>query len=282
MNCGLFFCFLLGHFISDFILQSDSIVERRYSKDKKVRREANIAHVVRYFTVTFILTLYYISIWTVLSVAVLSAVHFLADSWKTGYGAREPISRYRMKPFFLDQFVHFISILAASIFISFTLPKTTVMAAVARYIVKFVNSSAAGVTYTDRVILSALLFVLGVWGMGCFIHLFFDKRKYKNIDSNLLKKMEQANEKDSQKLGTEAGGFIIGILERIFIICAIVVGINEVIGFVLATKSIARLKKFDDDKFVEDFIIGSFISFISAIVIGVIIKALKVYFVIGS
>lgn len=49
-----------------------------------------------------------------------------------------------------------------------------------------------------------------------------------------------------------------------------------VIGFILTVKSVARLKKFDDDRFVEIFIIGSFISFISAIIIGYIIKSLNV------
>jgi len=36
------------------------------------------------------------------------------------------------------------------------------------------------------------------------------------------------------------------------------------------------MKKFDDDKFVEIFIIGSFSSFIPAIIIGYIIKALTI------
>lgn len=73
---------------------------------------------------------------------------------------------------------------------------------------------------------------------------------------------------------------IIGILERLFIICAIVLGIAQntqmvqIIGFVLATKSVARFKEFDDRDFVEYFIIGSFISFTSAILIGVAIRAL--------
>lgn len=281
LNSGLLICLLLGHFVSDFIFQSDSIVESRYNKDKKIRRKANLSHTTRYFFITNILSLYYLSLQTAIGIMILAVLHFLIDSLKTEYGIRKPISKYRLAPFFIDQLSHFITILAVSIYLSTVLPNVRLLSSIVNYIIYFISTYTKNFTYADKVLLSILLFVIGVWGIGYFIRLFFYKRKYKKINSKLLGKTIEENSVEFPKSGTEDGGFIIGILERIFIICAIVIGLNEVVGFALATKSIARFKKFDDDKFVEDFIIGSFISFISAIVIGILIKALKIYYVIG-
>lgn len=281
MNCGLFFCLLLGHFISDFILQSGAITDKGFDSSKKARKEANLAHATVYFFISIIISLYYFSGWLIICIAVLSLLHFLIDSLKSYISIKIPISRYRLTPFFLDQFLHLLSILAASIFVSFKLPVVSSIHTTFQYIAGYINSCAAGITYSDKVMLSILLFVIGVWGVGYFIRLFFNKRKHKNSENILLEKYEKVNDLGSRQSGTEAGGLIIGMLERAFIICSIVIGINGVIGFVLATKSIARLKKFDNDRFVEDFIIGSLMSFLCAIIIGAFIKALKIYYVIG-
>lgn len=277
MNCGLLFCFLLSHLISDFVLQSNSIVEQRYSSSKKTRKRANLKHAARYFVISFILTSYYLSVWTVLGTIALAILHFFIDKCKTDYTAGKPAGRYELVPFLLDQFAHLVSIAAVTVFVSYILPEKLCLESIFQHITAFAHKCTEGISYADKVVLSALLFVLGVWGVGTFIRLFFNRRKYRNGEGNLL---EKPDDNGSQKIGTEDGGYTIGILERIFIICAIVIGIKEVIGFVLATKSIARFKKFDDDRFVENFIIGSFMSFISAIIIGIIIRTLNIYNVI--
>ena len=46
------------------------------------------------------------------------------------------------------------------------------------------------------------------------------------------------------------------------------------IGFILTIKSVVRFKKLSNDSFAEYFIIGTFLSFIPAILCGVIIKSL--------
>ncbi|MBE6050882.1 MAG: DUF3307 domain-containing protein [Clostridium sp.] len=70
------------------------------------------------------------------------------------------------------------------------------------------------------------------------------------------------------------GGFLIGILERIFIILGIVLKHATAIALVLTLKSIARYKKFDNDSFSEYYIIGTFLSFVIAIIGGVCIASL--------
>ena len=78
--------------------------------------------------------------------------------------------------------------------------------------------------------------------------------------------------------GAKNGGFIIGILERTFILVIMILNQPSIIGFVLAVKSVARFKKLEDENFAEYFIIGTFISFIIAIIGGrVIYLLLKSY-----
>jgi hypothetical protein len=73
-----------------------------------------------------------------------------------------------------------------------------------------------------------------------------------------------------------AGNYI-GILERLFVFCFILTGHFEAIGFLLAAKSIFRfgdLKEAKDRKLTEYVLIGTLISFGTAIVTGLIVQAL--------
>lgn len=87
----------------------------------------------------------------------------------------------------------------------------------------------------------------------------------------IKKLMEHIDEKEVEvpleETHTEMrhGGYIIGILERILVASAILMGHPQLIGYILTAKSIARLKKLKDDKFAEYFLIGNFLSFTFAI-----------------
>ncbi|MEG0848349.1 DUF3307 domain-containing protein [Flavobacterium plurextorum] len=73
-----------------------------------------------------------------------------------------------------------------------------------------------------------------------------------------------------------AGNYI-GILERLFIFCFILLGHFEAIGFLLAAKSIFRfgdLKEAKDRKLTEYVLIGTLISFGIAILVGQVVQAL--------
>ncbi|OXG06341.1 uncharacterized protein DUF3307 [Flavobacterium araucananum] len=73
-----------------------------------------------------------------------------------------------------------------------------------------------------------------------------------------------------------AGNYI-GILERLFVFCFILTGHFEAIGFLLAAKSIFRfgdLKEAKDRKLTEYVLIGTLISFGTAIITGLIVQEL--------
>jgi hypothetical protein len=74
----------------------------------------------------------------------------------------------------------------------------------------------------------------------------------------------------------KAGNYI-GILERLFVFCFILTGHFEAIGFLLAAKSVFRfgdLKVAKDRKLTEYVLIGTLISFGTAIVTALIVQAL--------
>lgn len=86
---------------------------------------------------------------------------------------------------------------------------------------------------------------------------------------------ESQNSHEDNSL-SNAGNYI-GILERLFIICFILTGHFEAIGFLLAAKSIFRfgdLKEAKDRKLTEYVMIGTLISFGIAILIGLIMQYL--------
>jgi hypothetical protein len=81
---------------------------------------------------------------------------------------------------------------------------------------------------------------------------------------------------DSDNSLANAGNYI-GILERLFVFCFILTGHFEAIGFLLAAKSIFRfgdLKEAKDRKLTEYVLIGTLISFGSAIITGIVVQGL--------
>jgi hypothetical protein len=96
----------------------------------------------------------------------------------------------------------------------------------------------------------------------------FDEEEKKELDTDL-------------KDGLKSAGKIIGILERMLIFTFIILGQYEAIGFLIAAKSIYRftdLKSSSERKFSEYVLIGTLLSFIIAILVGIVIRKLISYF----
>lgn len=86
---------------------------------------------------------------------------------------------------------------------------------------------------------------------------------------------EEIKEFDDSSLA--GAGKHIGILERVFIFIAILTGYLQVIGFLLAAKSIFRfgdLTRSKDRKLTEYILIGTLLSFLIAIATGFLVKSL--------
>lgn len=279
LEMGIFYRLLLAHVVCDFMLQSSHLVSKRFSNNKNTRFKGNLNHSLLHCLFYLIFLGEYLinknTLIIVGAVVLLTVLHFIIDLLKSSLANKENYKKYNILFFSLDQVLHLISIILVSSLISIYSSKSYNEFSLFKSIEEWLNQIAQNTTYEHRLFIAIILLVIGLWGVGIFIKLFFDYTHYKFYgqisDNNYFEHKDRYGKK-----GTENGGFYIGILERLFIISVIALRIPEVIGFVLATKSIARFKGFDDDKFVEDFIIGSFISFISAIIIGVLIEKLSI------
>ena len=79
---------------------------------------------------------------------------------------------------------------------------------------------------------------------------------------------------DSQGENKENGGKSIGIYERIIILTFVLMGQYEAIGFLITGKSIIRFVNKDEHIRSEYVLLGTMMSYMFAIVIGVLIKLL--------
>lgn len=77
----------------------------------------------------------------------------------------------------------------------------------------------------------------------------------------------------NQKESLQGAGKYIGMLERVFVYLALITGNAQVIGFLLAAKSVFRfgdLTRSKDRKLTEYILIGTLFSFLTAIVVGLL------------
>lgn len=206
-------------------------------------------------------------------VILISLFHFIIDFLKSYAILCHPHLKFNIFLFLVDQASHLMFIFL-SVFIYSKPANLTSAEGLCKDAQSFITGSFNMAVHHHKLIASFILIIAGLWGVGIFIRIFLGNlhlRSCKNTPDSIINLgAVNANE------GAERGGFLIGFLERLFIIISIILDMPLVIGFILATKSISRLKKFDDDRFVEVFVIGSFISFIAAIVIGYIIKSMEI------
>lgn len=262
------YSFLLAHLLCDFVLQGKKTIHRRTSSLKKERLLWNLLHCFYHGAICLVLFLSTMNLKILTAILVLSTTHFLIDYLKSSIIIKCGYYRYSIGLFLSDQVLHIAVIFLLSLFICPSILKSNWS------IDNLTSSSFASLNLAARLLLACCLLIMATFGMGIFIRNFFEWLKMRKFKSALNLNITISNFYTSSSMLD--GGFIIGILERLFIITCIVLKTPEVIGFVLATKSIARFKKFDDDTFVEIFIIGSFISFISAILLGVILRNLHI------
>lgn len=70
----------------------------------------------------------------------------------------------------------------------------------------------------------------------------------------------------TQPQRTEGAGYLIGVLERGLVAFLILAGQLGAVGFVVAAKSLARFKQLEDKDFAENYLVGTMLSFLFAMV----------------
>ncbi|MCP9751226.1 DUF3307 domain-containing protein [Ferruginibacter sp. HRS2-29] len=231
---------LLAHMIGDFFLQPKMWVQDK--EVKKLRSVYLYLHTAIHIALILLLTGGF-TFWKI--ALLIGGVHFGIDSLKLQFQKKEN----KRKWFFIDQLLHLLSIVITWAFVS-----------------KF----SPGVEFFKNekfwVMSAAILFVLNP--TSYIIRVFISKwSPNTNNDQNRL--LGNAGVDES----LEDAGKWIGMMERILILIFIGSGKWEGVGFLLAAKSIFRfgdLKEARDKKLTEYVLIGTMMSFIITIVVGMI------------
>lgn len=257
---------LLAHFAADFPLQFQSMVRLRNSPDRRASLLGNALHAAVHLMLSLFSVVFLRSLKMLFVIIIIAVLHFAIDLAKSKAILKRPFIKYSVYLFLLDQIMHVTCICLVFFTIngfSSGLPAKALLDAI------FYSH-----TYIGRLMVSMIILIIGLWGTGVFIRMVLDRMNLLPYKSAINLKISLASSNKDQ--GAADGGYLIGILERFFIIISIILNMPLVIGFILTVKSVARLKKFDDERFVEIFIIGSFISFISAIIAGCVISRLHI------
>lgn len=274
MNYNVLLLLLFGHLLADFPFQISYIVNMRRHDNRRKRLKGNSIHAGIHL-ITYLLLLFlfnYITIQSLGFVVLLSFTHLLVDLFKSRLVIEYKLEKYNVLIFICDQLFHYFLIIVIAYFISVRSFSFRSIFEIQKQALIFMST----ITFNQSLLLACCLLAAGLWGTGIFIKIFIEYLEFAPYEK--IVNIGKSNiENTAVKKYNADVSYIIGILERLFIICAIVFKIPSGIALAIGLKSIARFKEFDDDWFVKIFIIGSFISIISAIVVGIIIRELNIF-----
>lgn len=296
MDISFLFIVILSHIIFDFVFQNEFILTLRFPKPKTYISSINnkrkpstllrksllgnflhsIIHLIGIYMISvFIHIITGQAIYIPLSqVLIISISHFIIDELKSSLYLNNPNIVKNIWIFGLDQLFHLIVIL-----LIFSLYNNINVIDILREKLYIYPTSFSLI---EKILLVFINIFTATFGVGIFIKILLshlssnnnkmDPKKY-NWSQN-IQVIDKNTLDENTDLGAPNGGFTIGLLERAFILLSIIINYPMMVGFVLTVKSIARFKKLSNDSFAEYFIIGTFLSFIPAILCGVIIKSL--------
>lgn len=228
---------ILAHLIGDFLLQPTAWVKEK--EKLKATSPKLYLHVLIHGALVLLL-LWDLSLWPI--ILAITIAHVLIDL----------IKLYAQKPktkttwFIADQAMHLLSILI--VWAVFT------------------------EVYVDWQLVFQDPFLLGLITIVLFL-----TQPTSIILSNLLKKWSDSIPSQPDQSLQDAGKYI-GILERLFVFSFIATGHWEAVGFLLAAKSVFRfgdLRKSKERKLTEYILIGTLLSFGTAMLSGLIFLSIS-------
>lgn len=238
-------CLLLSaHFIADFMLQSTDMANMKLHNHKLFLKHCFIYSVA----ITAVVVFYGSILQIILFALFISLSHLIIDAIRIREQKRHIyIEKREFRNFLIDQTVHLIILVIAA----FLMPEKNYFGQVVSdlYYTCFTPNLFTVVVITTAYI--ACLHPAGVFIKKIFLRLGF--QKFDNAEEN-------------------ASGFLIGILERSCILTLAILGQFTAISFVIAAKSLARIKLLEEKDFAEKYLVGTLISLFIALISGIIVQ----------
>ncbi len=250
---------LSGHFIGDFILQSDELVKKKGQFPGWLLWHAFVVSATTWlflgnwnawWAAGVVLCIHFIIDWIKLLVTGKKTTQTIATAGEKNEMTRE-VSKDNLSCFIGDQFLHILSIVILWLFTR----KANMDEFMANYWLNFL-----GIQYTK------ILFILMAMAVST-----------RAISVVLQYQMARFAEglKEKVKQGLPKGGETIGMLERILVFIFVLAGKPEGVGFVVAAKSVFRIGELtgqQDKEHAEYIMIGTLRSFTYALIIAFITK----------
>lgn len=228
---------LIVHFLGDFTFQPNKWIKKRTKNG--IKSKHLYYHILVHMLLLVLFFINEINTYFV-GIIILVIAHYAIDVAKIYTSKKEILSEFKL--FLMDQLFHLLTIIFVS---NYYFPFEISLEDLA----------------TEKIFLIITAGILAISVTPIIIKVFFQRWKNQmNFDS-----------KESLK----DAGLYIGIIERIFIILFININFYEGIGYLLAAKSIFRfgdLTNSKDKKLTEYILLGTLLSFILAIAIGLALK----------
>ncbi len=226
---------LLAHLLADFLFQKTSWVKDRNKNHWKAK--SLYLHILIVGIFTWLFSGYYQNFWIPLFVVI---THLLTDLWKS-------YSKNNIAIFLLDQIIHLLIIITAWLL------------------------------YSD-INWSVFIGLLELMNDGKFLAIFTGYYFVIWPAGFIIAKITENWQKQITTEGLEDAGRWIGAFERTLILTFVLINQFSGIGFLIAAKSILRfgeIKNKAQRKDAEYILLGTMISFIIAIITGLLINSIK-------
>jgi len=231
MEIKLFLLLIIAHLLADFIFQPQRWSDK---KEGRVFSKFHIYHVVIVGLLSYILALDF-GFWK--AALLLTALHLSTDVLKSWLILKNSSRHY----FFLDQFIHLISI-------------TGIVIAYSHF---------SGINYIFDFETKTIAIICGFIFCAKPANVFI---KY------LFKSFSIETPHNQVESGLPNAGKLIGIVERFLALTLIILGQYAAVGLIIAAKSILR---FNDTQKSEYVLVGTLLSFGMAVFSGALIQLIK-------
>ena len=237
----------IAHLFADFIFQPQNW---SVAKSKKILTQHHVYHGIVVFVFAYLLSFDFGFWWAAL---VITIVHFLTDILKSYLEINAYKKGNNRNYFFLDQFTHIVSL----VLISLLYNQYTV--------INFIfDLPFEGITITAAFVLCAK--PTNILIKNIFRTFSIDIPKNNNLDK------PQENPSIHEQSLPNAGK-LIGIMERFLVLALILVGQFSAVGLIVAAKSVLRFRSTVKNEYI---LVGTFLSFGIAVLIGTLIVQLDV------
>ena len=244
-----FIIVLIGHFLGDFVFQN-----AKMANDKIENRKIMLKHWLIYGLSLLPFMIWYGEWWNVLIFfAIGFFTHAIIDWARTGLERK----RFKKQPFWLfiiDQILHISILLVLSHF----LPQTN---GLGNWVVDLAKKHIPG-GELGAILIVALGYIICLNPTGILVKKVFLKLGYQKEDVPT----------DESQTKAQISGYAIGMLERVCVFTLTLLGQYTAISFVIAAKSLARMKQFEEKDFAEKYLVGTLLSVVIALLLGIAVN----------